>query len=146
MGADPYSIILLPRQYKIIERINYDFCNAVRAKYPQDEERVRRMSIIENGKVRMANLAIVGSHKVNGVAKFHSEILKHICIQGFFRIFSRSFYQCHQWCDATPMAAGMQSRACQIHHQKNWGWLDHRFFKNPRAWPNLRPIPIRKMN
>ena len=75
MGAT-LALLSVPRQYKIIERINHDFCNAVRAKYPQDEERVRRMSIIENGKVRMANLAVVGSHKINGVAQLHSEILK----------------------------------------------------------------------
>ena len=67
---------ILPRQMKIIEKINFDFCNQVRAKFPNDEERVRKLSIIENDKVRMANLAIVGSHKVNGVAELHSTILK----------------------------------------------------------------------
>ena len=82
---------LLPRQYKIIERINHDFCNAVRAKYPQDEERIRRMSIIENGKVRMANLAVVGSHKVNGVAQLHSEILKNTVFKDFAEFFPDRF-------------------------------------------------------
>ena len=82
---------LLPRQYKIIERINQDFCNAVRAKYPQDEERIRRMSIIEKGKVRMAHLAIVGSHKVNGVAKLHSEILKNVVFKDFSEFFPNRF-------------------------------------------------------
>lgn len=67
---------ILPRQMKIIEKINFEFCNQVRAKFPNNEEKVRKMSIIENQKVRMANLAIVGSHKVNGVAELHSEILK----------------------------------------------------------------------
>ncbi len=67
---------ILPRQMKIIERINFDFCNQVRAKFPNNEDKVRKMSIIENGKVRMANLAIIGSHKVNGVAELHSKILK----------------------------------------------------------------------
>ena len=82
---------LLPRQYKIIERINYDFCNAVRAKYPQDEDRIRRMSIIENGKVRMAHLAVVGSHKVNGVAKLHSEILRNVVFHDFAEFFPDRF-------------------------------------------------------
>lgn len=82
---------LLPRQYKIIERINYDFCNAVRAKYPQDENRVRRMSIIENGKVRMAHMAVVGSHKVNGVAQLHSDILKNTVFKDFAEFFPDRF-------------------------------------------------------
>ncbi len=67
---------ILPRQMKIIEKINFEFCNQVRAKFPNNEDKVRKMSIIENQKVRMANLAIVGSHKVNGVAELHSQILK----------------------------------------------------------------------
>jgi glycogen phosphorylase len=87
----PLLYYLLPRQYKIVERINQDFCNAVRAKYPQDEERVRRMSIIENGKVRMANLAVVGSHKVNGVAQLHSEILKHTVFKDFAEYYPDRF-------------------------------------------------------
>lgn len=78
---------LLPRQYKIIERINQDFCNTVRAKYPKDEDRVRRMSILENGRVRMANLAAVGSHKINGVAQLHSEILKNVVFKDFAEFF-----------------------------------------------------------
>lgn len=82
---------LLPRQCKIIERLNYEFCNAVRTKYPQDEDRIRRMSIIENGKVRMAHLAIVGSHKVNGVAKLHSEILKNQVFKDFYELYPDRF-------------------------------------------------------
>lgn len=82
---------LLPRQCKIIERINFDFCNAVRTKYPLDEDRIRRMSIIEGGKVRMAHLAIVGSHKVNGVAHLHSEILKHVVFKDFAEFFPDRF-------------------------------------------------------
>ena len=82
---------LLPRQYKIIERINQDFCTIVRAKYPNDEDRVRRMSIIEDGKVRMAHLAIVGSHKINGVAQLHSNILKNSVFKDFSEMFPDRF-------------------------------------------------------
>lgn len=82
---------LLPRQYKIIERINQDFCNVIRTKYPKDEERVRRMSIIEGGKVRMAHLAIVGSHKVNGVARLHTEILKNVVFKDFNELYPGKF-------------------------------------------------------
>ncbi|MEI8365098.1 MAG: glycogen/starch/alpha-glucan phosphorylase [Parachlamydiaceae bacterium] len=82
---------LLPRQYNIIERLNYEFCNNMRLRYPNDEEKIRRMSILENGKVRMANLAIVGSHSINGVAALHSEILKHDVFKDFYDLFPERF-------------------------------------------------------
>ncbi len=82
---------LLPRQTKIIERLNQDFCNGVRAKYPNDEDKIRRMSIIEKGRVRMANLSIFGSHKVNGVAKLHTEILKNSVFKDFYEIYPERF-------------------------------------------------------
>ena len=66
---------LLPRLFMIIEEINRRFCQEIIARYG-DWDRVGRMSIIENGMVKMANLAIVGSHSVNGVAALHTEILK----------------------------------------------------------------------
>lgn len=82
---------LLPRQFKIIERLNHEFCNSVREKFPKDEDRIRRMSIIEGGKVRMANLALVGSHKVNGVANLHTEILKNIVFKDFYEMYPDRF-------------------------------------------------------
>lgn len=82
---------LLPRQYHIIERLNLEFCNTIRQKYPGDEERVRRMSIIEGGQVRMANLAIYGSHRINGVAALHTEILKSTIFKDFYEMFPDKF-------------------------------------------------------
>jgi starch phosphorylase len=82
---------LLPRQYRIIERLNQQLCDSVRAKFPADEEKVRRMSIIENGQVKMANLAILGSHKVNGVAKLHSEIVKNEIFPDFNELSPEKF-------------------------------------------------------
>lgn len=82
---------LLPRQYKIIERLNYEFCNSMRAKYPQDEPKIQRTSIIHEGKVRMANLSIVGSRKVNGVAALHTEILKNSVFKDFYEAFPEKF-------------------------------------------------------
>lgn len=82
---------LLPRQYNVIERLNHDFCNAVRKRYPNDESKVHKMSILENGRVRMANLAIVGSHKVNGVAALHTEILKKDVFKDFYQEFPDKF-------------------------------------------------------
>lgn len=82
---------ILPRQHHIIERINFDFCNQVRTKYPNDEEKVRNMSIIEDGKIHMAHLAIVGSHKVNGVAALHSQILKDSIFPDFNQTYPELF-------------------------------------------------------
>lgn len=82
----PLMQYLLPRQLKIIERLNFEFCNKLRDQFPKDEERIQRMSIIEQGKVRMANLSIVGSHKVNGVAALHTEILKHEVFKDFYEL------------------------------------------------------------
>lgn len=82
---------LLPRQYHVIERLNDDFMRDVRKAFPNDEERVKRMSIIEGGQVRMANLSIYGSHKVNGVAKLHSEILKESIFRDFYEMYPDRF-------------------------------------------------------
>ena len=82
---------LLPRQYRIIESINQGFCNTVRKLYPDDEDRVRKVSILENNLVRMANLAIVGSHKVNGVAELHSQILQQKLFKDFYELWPNKF-------------------------------------------------------
>ena len=82
---------LLPRQYKIIQKLNFEFCNQVREKYPGDEERLQRLSILENGQVRMAHLAIYGSHKVNGVARLHSEILRQETFKDFAEMYPDRF-------------------------------------------------------
>jgi starch phosphorylase len=84
----PVSLMerLLPRHLEIIYQINHEFLKQVMAKFPDDMERVRRMSIIEEGhpkKVRMANLAIVGSARVNGVSALHSRILKQQLFKDF---------------------------------------------------------------
>lgn len=87
----PLFYYLLPAQYKIIERLNHEFCSSIRARFPNDEERVRRMSILENRKVRMANLCIVGSHSVNGVAELHTSILKNKVFKDFYEVFPERF-------------------------------------------------------
>lgn len=82
---------LIPRQHNVIQRLNQEFCTNIRAKFPNNEEKVHDMSIIENGQVRMANLAIVGSHKVNGVAKLHSDILKNYVFKDFAELYPDKF-------------------------------------------------------
>lgn len=83
---------LLPRQYNIIDEINLNFCNQIRKQFPNDEERVRRMSIIQDGQVKMAHLAIVGGHSINGVAALHTEILKNDVLHDFFVMFPKKFH------------------------------------------------------
>src|SRR6201997_5417942 len=84
----------LPRHIEIIYEINRRFLDEVRAKFPGDEDRLRRMSLIgeDGGKsVRMAHLATVGSHAVNGVAALHSELLKESILKDFFELWPERF-------------------------------------------------------
>ena len=77
---------LLPRHLQIIYEINHQFLAEVKKRFPHDEERLRRMSIIEEGyekRVRMANLAIVGSFRVNGVSALHSRLLRERLFRDF---------------------------------------------------------------
>ncbi|MBK9795636.1 MAG: glycogen/starch/alpha-glucan phosphorylase [Holophagaceae bacterium] len=68
---------LLPRHVELVEEIDRRFRAAVRQRYPFDDAKLQRLAIVDNGhSVRMANLAIVGSHSVNGVAQLHTDILK----------------------------------------------------------------------
>ena len=85
---------LLPRHLEIIYEINRRFLDDVRAKYPGDEGRIARVSLIEEGQVRqvrMANLAIVGSHSTNGVAALHSELLQQRVVPDFAAMFPERF-------------------------------------------------------
>ncbi|MEW6733784.1 MAG: glycogen/starch/alpha-glucan phosphorylase [Acidobacteriota bacterium] len=85
---------VLPRHLQIIHEINHRFLEQVRARYPGDDARCARMSIIEEGpekRVRMATLAMVGSHSVNGVAQLHSEILKREVFHDFYEMFPERF-------------------------------------------------------
>ncbi|WP_050982622.1 glycogen/starch/alpha-glucan phosphorylase [Mycolicibacterium phlei] len=84
----------LPRHLEIIYEINHRFLEEVRARFPGDDERVRRMSLIgeDGGKcVRMAHLATVGSHTVNGVAALHSELLKSSVLKDFYEMWPEKF-------------------------------------------------------
>lgn len=77
---------LLPRQYRIIQRLNADLCASIRQKYQGQEDRVQKLSIIEGGQIKMAHLAIYGSHRVNGVAAAHTAILKNSLFHSFYEL------------------------------------------------------------
>jgi starch phosphorylase len=86
--------ILLPRHLEIIYEINRRLLEDVRGRYPGDEGRVQRVSLIEEGaqpKVRMANLAIAGSHSTNGVAAIHSQLLRTTTVRDLAEMFPERF-------------------------------------------------------
>ncbi len=92
----PVSMIetLLPRHMQIIYEINQRFLNDITKKYPGDSDRLRRMSLIEEGSermVRMAHLAVVGSHSVNGVAELHTSLIKTILFKDFNEFYPDRF-------------------------------------------------------
>ena len=92
----PVSMLerLLPRHLEIIYLINRDFLRVVESTYPADLERLRTMSIIDDGadrRVRMAHLAIVGCHKINGVAQLHSDLMRKHVFSGFAQMYPERF-------------------------------------------------------
>ena len=82
---------LLPRIYQIIQEIDRRFIEQVRAQYPGNEEKVKKMAILMDGQVKMAHLAIVAGYSVNGVAKLHTEILKNQELKDFYQMMPEKF-------------------------------------------------------
>ena len=85
---------MLPRQLEIIYEVNRRLLGDVRRQFPGDEGRVQRVSIVEEGtdkKVRMANLAVVGSHSTNGVAAIHSDLLRQTTLKDLAEIYPERF-------------------------------------------------------
>ena len=82
---------LLPRIYQIIQEIDRRFIEQIRVRFPGDEGRVARMAIIRDGQVKMAHLAIVAGYSVNGVARLHTEILKHEELKDFYDMMPEKF-------------------------------------------------------
>jgi starch phosphorylase len=86
--------ILLPRHLEIIYEINRRLLDSARTRFPGDEARLQRVSLIEEGPtkhVRMANLAIVGSHSTNGVAEIHSQLLRKTTVKDLAEMFPERF-------------------------------------------------------
>ncbi|HEX9205433.1 MAG TPA: glycogen/starch/alpha-glucan phosphorylase, partial [Candidatus Deferrimicrobiaceae bacterium] len=85
---------LLPRHLEIVFEINRQLLDDVRSRFPGDEGRVARVSLVEEGptrKVRMANLAIVGSHSTNGVAEIHSGLLRSMTVKDLAEMYPERF-------------------------------------------------------
>jgi len=85
---------LLPRHLEIVYEINQRFLDEVRAKFPADKDRLARLSLIDENKprsVRMAHLAAIGSHAINGVAQLHSQLLKQTVLRDFAELWPEKF-------------------------------------------------------
>ena len=82
---------LLPRIYQIVEEINRRFVEEIKAKYPGNQDKIRKMAIIYDGQVKMANLAICAGYSVNGVAKLHTEILEKQELKDFYEMMPEKF-------------------------------------------------------
>ena len=82
---------LLPRIYQIVEEINRRFVLRIQQMYPGNQEKIRKMAIIYDGQVKMAHLAIVGGHSVNGVARLHTEILEKQELRDFYEMMPEKF-------------------------------------------------------
>ena len=125
----PWFELLLPRQLEIILEINRRLLEEVRIRYPGDEGRIGRVSLIEEGaerKIRMANLAIVGSHSTNGVAAIHSDLLRTVTVKDLAELFPERFSNKtngvtpRRWLLLANPAPGPR------HHGGDRRWLDHR--------------------
>ena len=82
---------LLPRVYQIVQEIDRRFVEQVRRMYPGNEDKVRKMAILMDGQVRMAHMAIIAGYSVNGVARLHTEILKHQELKDFYEMMPEKF-------------------------------------------------------
>jgi glycogen phosphorylase len=127
----PLSVFgaLLPRHLEIIYEINERMLREVRARFPGDAERVARMSIIEESgekHVRMAHLATVGSHRINGVAKLHSELLTRGVLRDFAEMYPEKFTNVTN--GVTPrrwIAVSNPDLTALISSRLRNGWLAH---------------------
>src|SRR5262249_32941294 len=87
--------VLSPRHHEIILKVNALLLDEVRQRFPGDEDRVSRISLVEEGRerkmIRMANLAIVGSHSTNGVAAIHSRLLRSVPVKDLAELYPDRF-------------------------------------------------------
>ena len=120
---------LLPRHLEIIFEINRRFLDEVRLKYPLDEERAARLSLIDEAGpkyVRMAHLAFVGSRAVNGVAELHTELLKQTVLRDFYELDPEKFFNVTNGVTLRRWVAWSNPRLTELITEKiGEGWVSH---------------------
>ena len=121
--------LLLPRHLEIILEINRRLLDEVRARFPGDEGRVGRVSLVEEGgerRIRMANLAIVGSHSTNGVAAIHSDLLRRVTVKDLAELFPERFSNKTNGVTPRRWLLLANPALARVHHRGHRRRLDHR--------------------
>ena len=121
----------LPRIHMILKEINRRFCNDLWERFPGQHQFIEKMAVISNGQVRMANLSVIGSHKVNGVSALHSDIIKKSIFNGFYQIWPDKFTNVtngiahRRWlCQANPELSGLLTDCIGDGYVKNAAELE----------------------
>lgn len=124
----------LPRIHMIVSEINTRFCKELWDKYTGDWDRISRMSILCNNQVRMANLSVCGSHKVNGVSKLHSDILKADIFNDFYRDTPDKFTNVTNGIAHRRWLCASNPRLCQLISEL----IGDGYIKNPEELSKLK--------
>lgn len=141
----------LPRVYGILKALNEDKCQKLWDQYPGDWQRIERMSIVSHGEVKMANLCVVGSSKVNGVSKLHSDILKQQVFPDFFQTRNEKFTNVtngiahRRWlCQANPGLTKLLDECIGDDYKKDASKLAafRRFYDNEEVLQQLKKIKL----
>lgn len=139
----------LPRIYTIVKEINERFCREAWQRFPGNWARISKMSIVGYGQVKMANLAVVGSHCVNGVSKLHSEILKQDTFLDFYRMYPDRFTNVtngiahRRWlCYSNPRLAALLDECIGTGYRKDPEELESflKYADDPAVLDRLRAI------
>ena len=116
----------LPRIYAIVQEINRRLCANLWSLYPGDWNRISRMAVIANNNIRMANLSIIGSYKVNGVSRLHSDILKSTIFHDFYKMTPTKFINItngithRRWlCNSNPELAALLDECITPNYRKS---------------------------
>lgn len=117
---------LLPRLYQIVLEINNRFCSEMWSKYPGDWDKIQRMSILAFNEVRMANLSVIASHKVNGVSGLHSDIIKDSIFKDYNDVYPEKFTNVtngiahRRWlCQSNPRLTALLDECIGTSYKKN---------------------------
>jgi glycogen phosphorylase len=141
----------LPRIYGIIKGLNETFCKEMWSLYPGDWNKIERLSIISHGQVRMANLSVIGSSRVNGVSRLHSDILKKKVFSDFFQANQEKFTNVtngiahRRWlCQANPKLTQLLDDCIGEGYKKEPSKLKNflKFYNNAQVLRELKDIKI----
>jgi starch phosphorylase len=116
---------VLPRHLEIIYEINQRFLDEVRGRFPGEDDRAKRLSIIDEAggrRIRMANLAIVGSHRINGVSQLHSDLMRSTVFADFAALRPSAFVNITN--GVTPRRSARQSGPVLPHLGADRRWMD----------------------